>query len=336
MSACLSKALNVQSEADIDEMRPLKLGPFELGSEAARVAINIIRDGKYDKQIKIFDLVSNNSQESFQPMYWLLHHETYGDGEFFVFHPDAISGMPTSVEEAVVRAISVANDIERQRIYNGNIGVFIGDKKISDIFGCVLTAMSSSRSLEGSLLVRSREIIIMDILGEQSNKNSISYLVGSFFTSPEKFRFLEFYRIIEARFLEDVKKKFLDDFSKGPGDALKNAERTLKSELNQIINLSELAKDEFEWCWVKIDQLRNSNQFAASLFRKLERKLTERGGKSKEGAALIYQIRCAIVHGSNKDIIFDGFPDGNKVIEAVMPYVERAALSLIGINPIKN
>ena len=77
--------------------------------------------------------------------------------------------------------------------------------------------------------------------------------------------------------------------------------------------------------------MKNTNRFATALFRKIARKGEASGSKWQTGAALVYQVRCAIVHAGQKDIIFENFPDGDEVISALLPEVERAALLLVGI-----
>ena len=86
--------------------------------------------------------------------------------------------------------------------------------------------------------------------------------------------------------------------------------------MNQIIGLAEKEKEAFEACWTALDQINNVNQFSTALFRRVVRKGAGGGGKWKTGAALIYQIRCAIVHAGEKDMIFESFPDGEEAIKA--------------------
>lgn len=102
--------------------------------------------------------------------------------------------------------------------------------------------------------------------------------------------------------------------------------------MNQIISLAETQKDAFEACWTALDSLTQvHNRFSIALFDRLKKRGSHRGEKWKTGAALVYQIRCAIVHAGGKDMIFDSYPDGENAIEAVLPHVEYAALLLVGI-----
>ena len=80
-----------------------------------------------------------------------------------------------------------------------------------------------------------------------------------------------------------------------------------------------------------MDLIRNSNRFVAALFRRLEKRKEQSGPRWKTGAALIYQIRCAVVHAGEKELIFETFADGDAALHDLIPHVERAALLLIGI-----
>lgn len=160
---------------------------------------------------------------------------------------------------------------------------------------------------------------------------ALDCLLNSYATSPLKFRFLELYRVMEALFLADVKKKLLDSFDAEPSLALSVASTALQSELNQIIALAEPHKELFEECWTELNAIKNNNRFVAALFRRLESKKVNDQGKWQSGAALIYQFRCAVVHAGEKDMIFENFSDGDAAILAILPTVETAALRMLGI-----
>ncbi|SFX64511.1 hypothetical protein SAMN04244548_01578 [Paracoccus pantotrophus] len=113
--------------------------------------------------------------------------------------------------------------------------------------------------------------------------------------------------------------------------ALSDALDALQSELKQITALAEPHQDLFEECWTVLNSLKNTNRFVAALFKRLEKKKANGKGKWQTGAALIYQIRCAVVHAGEKDMIFENFADGDAAIKAILPTVERAALQMLGI-----
>ncbi|MEZ6012115.1 MAG: hypothetical protein R3C08_09630 [Hyphomonas sp.] len=155
--------------------------------------------------------------------------------------------------------------------------------------------------------------------------------MNSYATSPLKFRFLELYRVMEALFLADVKSRLVTAFDAEPTASLNEAMEVLKSELRQITALAEPHQDLFEECWTNLDALKNTNRFAAAIFRRVDEKKANREGKWKTGAALIYQVRCAVVHAGEKDMIFENFPDGDAAIRTILLPMERAALRMLGI-----
>jgi len=137
--------------------------------------------------------------------------------------------------------------------------------------------------------------------------------------------------MMEARFLADIKDKLVTQFNSEPSQALANAVESLKSEMNQIAGLASEFPQNFETCWTTLAGMKNSNRFVAALFRRIDKKGHHSGGISKSGAALIYQIRCAIVHAGEKDMIYENYSDSEEAVRAIINDVERAALELVGI-----
>ncbi|RYG88243.1 MAG: hypothetical protein EON59_05055 [Alphaproteobacteria bacterium] len=120
-------------------------------------------------------------------------------------------------------------------------------------------------------------------------------------------------------------------FDAEPAVSLAAATESLKSELRQITALAEPHQDLFEECWDRLNGLKNTNQFATALFRRAAEKKVNGQGKWQVGAVLVYQVRCAVVHAGEKDMIFENFPDGDAAINAILPPIERAALRMLGI-----
>ncbi len=174
------------------------------------------------------------------------------------------------------------------------------------------------------------QAIFSDIDDARITATIVECFKNSFVASPLKFRVLELYRVMESLFLEEIRQNLMRDFSTNPGAAVAAAEKSLKSEVEQFVALAERYKEPFEYIWLSLFEMKNTNQFAAALFRKLG--LGEyKSPEWKSGSALLYYIRCAIVHAGNKDIIFDSYADGQDTLTAIVPYVEAAALGLAGI-----
>lgn len=321
----LLEVLGIASAEELDPSRSLKLGALELGTEATAEAIRILGGGEFVQE------VAWTARTFSKPVYWSVVHRTEGNAEIFGFPPGTTGGLPTAIEVALVRAIAAASNDDHVALLEGNSEIVVGPNIACRQFLKVTAILE--RPLVGRSLLHdgASQVVIADDIDARLNKVALDCLANSFRTSPMKFRFLELYRMMEARFLDDIRTKLLAAFLAEPSAALNGALESLKSEMNQVIGLAEAQQDAFEACWNTLDQMRNTNRFAAALFRRVEKKGAASGGKWKTGAALVYQIRCAIVHAGEKDMIFENFPDGEIAVEAVLPDVERAALLLAGV-----
>lgn len=321
----LAGALGVEDAAGVDSSRPLLLGPFELGAEAAAEAVRILSGGEFPRE------VTSVERRFVQPVYWSIAHKAGGVAEVFGFPTGKEEGLPTAIEIALVKAVAASPPEKHAELLAGGVEIALGS---ATACAELLKVLPAGPPLVGQSLLfdGATQAVIEANASSLLTKVVLNCLANSFLATPLKFRFLEIYRMMEARFLADIKLKLIANFDVEPGASLGEAVDALKSEMNQIINLAESQQVAFESCWSALDAMRNTNRFAAALFRRLDRKGVNGGGRWRTGAALVYQVRCAIVHAGEKDIIFENFPDGDDVIEEVLPYVERAALLLVGID----
>ncbi|MBF0306420.1 MAG: hypothetical protein HQL41_12305 [Alphaproteobacteria bacterium] len=320
----LLEALEVASAEEVDPTRPLQLGPLELGVEAATEAARILAGGEFPRDVKI------DVRDLTRPFYWAIDHKTEGLAEVFGFPPGTDHGLPTAIEIALVRAVAASTPDKHSIVLAGGVEISIGPAIASIDFLKIIRVVDQPMAGDSLLFDGATQAVIDANVSTLLNKVALNCLANSFRTSPLKFRFLELYRVMEARFLAEIKSKLVASFDAEPNTALSDAVKALKSEMNQIIGLAETQKDAFEACWTALDQLNNMNQFSTALIRRVAAK-GYRGVKWKTGAALVYQIRCAIVHAGEKDMIFESFPDGEVAVATVLPHVERAALLLVGV-----
>lgn len=321
----LLAALRVASAEEVDPTRSLQLGTLELGAEAAAEAVRILTGGEFPDDVHI------DPREITTPFYWDIAHKTEGSAEVFGFPPGMNHGLPTAIEIAIVRAVATAMPDQHAAILAGGAEISIGPATASIDFRKIIRVVNQPLAGDSLLVDGATQAVINENVGALLNKVALNCLANSFRTSPLKFRFLELYRMMEARFLAEIKSKLISSFVREPGAALSDAVDALKSEMNQIIGLAETQKDAFEACWTALDQINNKNRFSTALFRRVQKKGIGGGGKWKTGAVLIYQIRCAIVHAGEMDMIFESFPDGEEAVETILPHVERAALLLVGV-----
>ena len=265
-----------------------------------------------------------------RPVYWSVDHAVEGHAEIFGFPIDWVGKLPTAIEVAIVKAIAALPSEQHPAIFAGGSEVVIGSLPACADFRKIASAAESLLVGETTEFDGATSAVIAPGEG-RGVRIAMDCLLNSYATSPLKFRFLELYRVMEALFLADVKGKMLAAFDAEPSAALNDALEALQSELKQITALAEAHQELFEECWTLLDGLRNSNQFATALFRRLLKKRLNGGAKWQTGAALVYQIRCAVVHAGEKDMIFENFPDGDTAVKAILPTVERAALKMLGI-----
>lgn len=309
---------------DVDPTRPIVIGSIELGEEAAAVASAILAG---DEQPPAVALIIRDFQ---RPVYWNVDHVIEGRAEIVGFPVGWKDKLPTDIEVALIRAIAALPTEKHAAVLNGGAELIIGSEKACEDFR--KAAAAAERPMVGQTTVFDDATSAVIAPGsDKSIKVALDCLLNSYSTSPLKFRFLELYRVMEALFLADVKKKLMDTFDVEPSQALSVASSALQSELNQITALAEPHTELFEVFWTDLNSLKNTNRFVAALFRRLDQKKANGQGKWQSGAALIYQIRCAVVHAGAKDMIFENFSDGDAAIMAILPTLELASLRMLGI-----
>jgi hypothetical protein len=309
---------------EVDPTRPIIIGPMKLGQEAAAAAAAIL-SGELNPPVVVL-----TAREFRRPVYWSVDHAEEGHAEIFGFPVDWKEELPTAIEVALVKAVAALPPDQHPAILAGGAEVTLGSENACAEFRKAASAAENPMVGETTEFDGATSAVIAPGVGK-GLKVALDCLLSSYATSPLKFRFLELYRVMEALFLADVKGKLIADFDAEPTVALNDALDALNSELNQITALAEQHEDLFEQCWTILDGLKNTNRFVAALFKRIEKKKANGRGKWQTGAALIYQIRCAVVHAGEKDMIFENFPDGDAAIRAILPTVERTALRMIGI-----
>ena len=321
----LLSALAVASIDDIDPLRPLAVGDRQFGLEATAEAIRILQGGDFPTEINI------QPHHFVRPTYWLVNHQVEGEGEIFGFSAEDPTAWPTALEIAVVRALAAATPDQHAQILAGSQCISLGPEGALKSFRKVALVVALPLVDISILSGGYNGVAVKDQSSEDLTQIVLDCLGNSFKTSPLKFRYLEIYRMMEARFLADVKSKLFASFDAEPSAALSEAADALKSEMAQISSLATDHPEPFEECWNILNGMKNTNRFVAALFKRIEKKGLHSGGKCKSGAALIYQIRCSIVHAGEKDMIFEKYPDGESALSAVICGVERAALRLVGM-----
>lgn len=323
----LLQALGAASVEEIDPDRALTVGPITFGPEAVHEAITLLQSGAAPlSPFRVVEAPVNHGS-----FYWSLSRNG-ATGEIIGLPTLAnhVAGLPTAVEIGVIRALHSATPHDHPRILAGNCQIILGADDLCRKFHSIVSNASPPLVGDSVLWGNHTRAIFSDANDARISNTIIECLKNSFVSSPLKFRVLELYRVMESLFLEEIRQKLIQDFHTNPRSAVATAEKNLKSEVDQFVNLAESCKEQFEYIWLSMFDVRDTNRFSAAIFRKLADSEYQ-SPEWKAGATILYYIRCAIVHAGNKDVIFDAYPDGQDALTAILPHVESAALGLAGI-----
>lgn len=150
--------------------------------------------------------------------------------------------------------------------------------------------------------------------------------------SNARWRFLQFYRLLEQGYLEVILGTISAEFLHDPKQALKQAEKATSSELEQLKNLisSEGLDIYFEFIYDDLEEAaRSGNKFAT----RVNAKANTTGGIAKRdrGAAAVYAIRCAIAHAGVRDIYYEQFQDADVAVGRILSAFEEAVFHFLGV-----
>ncbi|MER8979949.1 hypothetical protein [Mesorhizobium sp. M0870] len=322
----IGERLGITSAAEIDPSRGIVLGHLNLGPEAAQEAITIMNGGQFPAGLEI------RPRSVSDCFFWQISRMGILLGEVYALPAGANGPFPTAIEVALVRSAHIATQPQWDAIIQGDSLVVIGDTKELAPF-CDIAMIAKEPVCGTSALWKTHTRA--DLVSEDDKlitKQVLRCLQVSMAASPLKFRFLEIYRIMEAKFLSEVKERIDQRFFLEPSSSLEQALESLRSEVVQLAGLAERESIYFEAIYDEVARLRGRNDFADALFKKLEgRGHKFKSPRWKAGAALIYYVRCAVVHAGEKDMIFEAYNDGDAVLEAIVRPSEEAALALSGI-----
>jgi hypothetical protein len=185
-----------------------------------------------------------------------------------------------------------------------------------------IAVASSLIELASSITVKSSEV-----LNTLSKTKLLSEAVAEM---QPKWRFLSFYRIVENAYLTNIKKRLLLAYDVDAKNAIKEAEKSLQSEMNQLVALAEengLIRV-FEPFNAQFEVLLAAqNRFIHSIERGAsDEPLYKMQGIYKKAIVRFYKLRCSIAHGGSSATIFEEHQDGNDALMSLMVDVEAIAM----------
>lgn len=255
--------LEVGGADDIDPDRPLELCGLSLGVEASAAAIEIAQSTAPPKTLLIFD-AKDVVVDIFE-----LHYNLGEVTAIFSFPKGMDTPLPTALEVYLVSAIHSASDEALARILSGDCIVSLGDHPLAEKFSGLLQKVNRKGEIGLESLSQYKSVYSTIPAADALTEMDMSCLIGYIAASPLKFKFVELYRLMEARYLKRVQEEFNSSFLAGPKMAIAEAAKNLESEISQIGLLSQRAQPYFEIISDIITGARSTNRFAASLCRKL-------------------------------------------------------------------
>lgn len=316
--------LGLGSPDDIDETRPLSIGPFNLGVEAAVQARKILANSaSYDVEVQVFQRPVQ------RPVYWYALNQDIGSAEIVGIPESSDYPFPTAIEVSLVTCLQFCSKEDRDIIFGGNAQIICGSREVFKNFKDVV--IFKNPACGSTILFDSAsEVIVSEPMPENIQRQVIKCIANAHSASPLKFKFLEFYRVLESVFLFEVKSRIISHFDLDPGAAVSAAADALKSEMSRIMDIAESKPRYFEEIYTIIYNIKNTNQFANAIYSKATQKIKTEKKHSRIGAAFIYQIRCSIVHAGETGLIFERYPDGEQIVELITRPMEMLALSICG------
>jgi hypothetical protein len=168
----------------------------------------------------------------------------------------------------------------------------------------------------------------------ERNSGYVPILSGALSETTLRWRFFQFYRLLEHAYLGNVFVGLKDNFFGGPDEALKEAQRKLSNEFEQLKALVKASGlgGSFATVFHAVQVLiRNDNKFAKALFANIRDKGRDKGADEDKGIAFVYALRCSIAHSGVRDVYYEQYSDSDAVAKAVMPTLEEAVFQFLGV-----
>lgn len=322
----LENRLTAQGLLPLDPERSFVFHGWQFGPDAAQKAVDLMKGHQSNRELEL-RIISLEGADCFE-----LHDTSPLPSSVFMLPNNARNSLPTAVEIALVEAFHTADDDTFDKLIKGGCVVALGQHSLIKKFCDLLARLGPDNLAKFRTLSKYKDLTLSLEESKALSKMDQSCLCGYLKASPAKFEFIELYRLMEARYLESILHTFNSNFMRTPKDAVRIAAETLESEVRQLCQLSDRAVPFFEIIFEIIKSNSDTNKFAAALYRKLQNHGGElRSPKHRGGAALVYYIRCAIVHAGGKDIVFESFEDSAELLELLMEHMEETAFALAGL-----
>lgn len=146
-----------------------------------------------------------------------------------------------------------------------------------------------------------------------------------------RWRFIALYRVFESAYLLALMDSFKSGFFANPKRATGQVKDALESELNQFKEVVSVNSLEQYFEVIRAEAIKLSSNTLVKAIEDELKEQNEKGPSWKVGVAIVYKLRCAIVHAGQKHVVFDRHQDGNDALVELVPLLEDAVLALLGL-----
>ncbi len=146
-----------------------------------------------------------------------------------------------------------------------------------------------------------------------------------------RWRFIALYRVFESAYLLALMDSFKSGFFANPKRATGQVKDALESELNQFKEVVSVNALEQYFEVIRAEAIKLSSNTLVKAIEDELKEQNEKGPPWKVGVAIVYKLRCAIVHAGQKHVVFDRHQDGNDALVELVPLLEDAVLALLGL-----
>lgn len=203
-----------------------------------------------------------------------------------------------------------------------------------------LMFMNSAEFRKSIFLVDKKYIDEMSIskisLKNSSDRFRFNSFVNSFAINRLKYRYIELFRILENLYIHEQYKYIVNNFLISPKKVVGEVSKNISGEIEQLLHISTIKEMQtaFEKIYQDIDnEVNRGNKFAKAVKEKLTYYTNTRNLKMeyqyKKGGAMLYAIRCAIVHSGEIDIVYENFDDGDELLDQLMPNMVDLGWSIV-------
>lgn len=154
-------------------------------------------------------------------------------------------------------------------------------------------------------------------------------------TNP-KWRCLSFYRILENAYLNNIKRILNASFDFDAKTAIATAQKSVSSEVQQLLTLSETLAMQGEFLKFNTDfesLIQVNNKFIEAIDNNARDDKDLYGHRDiwRKAVLRFYKLRCSIAHGGTSSVIYEQFSDANSAALSLLPSIEELAFKSLKI-----